>query len=307
MATNDFLPFGATAGLNILTNAQYAALPAETGGFLTGVAQSTQLNKVWRQGSTMASMLGEFLKQANLDALDDGNPPTTSLLPNFIAAINSLIHAQAAPLGVPLPYFGGSAPPGYVLCMTANNTFLRSNALFGVLGTTFGPGDGSTTAGLPNMAGISLSGADPSGSRIGSAIGGTAALNTIAGSQFPQSHLHNNNLSDPGHSHPNYLFDPGHAHPSYIVDPSHAHSATVLELYGGSGAGSGTPGYVPTGITTSNNTTGVYIVNAGSFTNSSVVNAAASANLTLNNASAFIGNQGNIPPTLFVNWMLRLN
>ncbi len=74
MAKNEFLPFGTAANANVLSNDAYQALPARTAGFGSGVAKSEELNSAWRQGSTMASVLGQFIadKTSN-DVLDDGN------------------------------------------------------------------------------------------------------------------------------------------------------------------------------------------------------------------------------------------
>lgn len=71
---NNFLPFGAAGGANVLSQTDYAALTARLGGFTAGVALSEQLNKVWRQSAVMSSTLGQFISDhAVLDALDDGD------------------------------------------------------------------------------------------------------------------------------------------------------------------------------------------------------------------------------------------
>lgn len=72
--TNNFLPFGVAGGANVIDQATFAALPARLQGFVAGVALSAQLNKVWRQSSVMAAMIGEFIQDYGaLDALDDGD------------------------------------------------------------------------------------------------------------------------------------------------------------------------------------------------------------------------------------------
>lgn len=81
MAANDFLPFADAGGADVLTQAAYASLAARTAGFATGIANSTQLNKVWRQSSVMASALAQVLSNAGnagagVDLLDDGNIST---------------------------------------------------------------------------------------------------------------------------------------------------------------------------------------------------------------------------------------
>ncbi|WP_310681074.1 hypothetical protein, partial [Burkholderia multivorans] len=89
MATqNDFLPFATGPGANVVDQATYAALGALTTGFLSGTAQSTQLNKVWRQSSIMAAVIAQFIvAQTGQAAVDDGT--TATLLANFTKAVNA--------------------------------------------------------------------------------------------------------------------------------------------------------------------------------------------------------------------------
>lgn len=77
MATNDFLVFGGGAGANVITQVTYSGLAARTAGFASGVAQSAQLNKVWRQSSIMAAVLAQFISdRTGADVLDDGTIAT---------------------------------------------------------------------------------------------------------------------------------------------------------------------------------------------------------------------------------------
>ncbi|WP_232346403.1 hypothetical protein [Cupriavidus sp. USMAA2-4] len=85
---NDFLPFAAGAGANVLTQAQYAALTSLiANGFSAGVAPSAQLNKVWRQSSIMTAVLAQFIvANTGQTAIDDGT--TATLLANLATAIS---------------------------------------------------------------------------------------------------------------------------------------------------------------------------------------------------------------------------
>lgn len=88
MATSDFLPFATGAGANVLSQADYAALPAVSTGYQSGIAKSQQLNKTWRQSSIMASVLGQMIaSQSGQNAVDDGT--TATLLANLIAAVKA--------------------------------------------------------------------------------------------------------------------------------------------------------------------------------------------------------------------------
>ncbi|WP_227789498.1 MULTISPECIES: glycine-rich domain-containing protein [unclassified Burkholderia] len=82
MATNNFKPFAAAAGANVMTQADYEALAALLTGFVSGTAQSQQLNKVWRQSSIMAAVLAQFIvDRTGQNAIDDGT--TATLLANL--------------------------------------------------------------------------------------------------------------------------------------------------------------------------------------------------------------------------------
>ena len=95
MAINEFLPFGTSSSANVITQATYAALTARTGGFQSGVAQSDQVNKVWRQATFVASMIGQFAsEQAARDMLDNGDRDAAKA--TFIAALVNVIAGQIA-------------------------------------------------------------------------------------------------------------------------------------------------------------------------------------------------------------------
>ncbi|WP_337047435.1 glycine-rich domain-containing protein [Serratia liquefaciens] len=90
MSKNEFLPFGTAANANVLPNADYQALPARVAGFSGGVAKSEELNTVWRQGSTMAAVLGQFIAdKTGQDVLDDGD--ITGLLDKFKGAMGGCL------------------------------------------------------------------------------------------------------------------------------------------------------------------------------------------------------------------------
>lgn len=91
--SNDFLPFATGAGANVVTQPQYAALSAVTNGFSAGIAQSAQLNKVWRQSSIMAAVLAQFIAdEAAVSAIDDGT--TATLLANLKTGVGNLATAS---------------------------------------------------------------------------------------------------------------------------------------------------------------------------------------------------------------------
>lgn len=84
---NDFLPFAVGGDANVLTQVEYAALTSILqNGFQSGIAQSAQLNKVWRQSSIMAAVLASFIAQeTGQSTIDDGT--TATLLTNLTQAV----------------------------------------------------------------------------------------------------------------------------------------------------------------------------------------------------------------------------
>lgn len=86
--TNEFLPFATDVAANVIDQATYAALATRSAGFSSGVAQSDQLNKVWRQSSVMASVLAQFVVDlSGNDVLDDGTAST--IVANLKAAVSA--------------------------------------------------------------------------------------------------------------------------------------------------------------------------------------------------------------------------
>jgi len=88
-ATNDFQPFGASGGANVVTQAAYISLLAGSlaNGFQPGVAASNQFNKVWRQSSLMANIIGALIVQnTGQNVIDDGS--TATILANLSAALS---------------------------------------------------------------------------------------------------------------------------------------------------------------------------------------------------------------------------
>jgi len=100
MAINELLPFAVAPSANVMTQAEYAALTARAGGFVSGVAQSEQLNKVWRQAAFVAAMIGQYTaNNSDEDVLDNGDVDTFEqnfALAVAATAVSSLPFATAA-------------------------------------------------------------------------------------------------------------------------------------------------------------------------------------------------------------------
>lgn len=55
--------------------------------------------------------------------------------------------------GTVLPFAGEAAPNGWLLCYGQAISRTTYSTLFGIIGTTYGTGDGSTTFNLPDLRG----------------------------------------------------------------------------------------------------------------------------------------------------------
>jgi len=108
------------------------------------------------------------------------------------------------PSGSLMPYAGSSAPTGYLLCDGAAISRTTYSALFGLVGTTYGSGDDSSTFNIPDLRGRVIAGQDDmggvsanrltglSGGVDGDVLGGTggAETHTLTTSELP-AHDHN--------------------------------------------------------------------------------------------------------------------
>ncbi|RTQ23273.1 phage tail protein, partial [Enterobacter mori] len=85
MATNNFKSFSAATGANVTSQTDWEALPALLTGFTAGKAASAQVNKALRQSTTIAALVGQFIANSGVDALDNGD--VTGLVTKFKNAI----------------------------------------------------------------------------------------------------------------------------------------------------------------------------------------------------------------------------
>jgi microcystin-dependent protein len=154
-----------------------------------------------------------------------------------LAAVNSVI------TGAIQMWPTVTAPTGYLLCTGTAVSRSTYSALFAVIGTTFGSGDGSTTFNLPNYS-----------DRMPIGAGTIGALAATGGSKdaIVVSHTHTATVTDPGHTHtlsPNPVLGTSTGGGSLAIGGGRALENTTLTT-------------VTTGVSVANSTTGVSGTNA---------------------------------------------
>lgn len=140
-------------------------------------------------------------------------------------------------------YYISTTPPNGNFALLNGQAISRTtySVLFGIMGTTFGPGDGSTTFNIPKLDGRAIFGLDTTGAGL-ITVGGGNWDGTIFGNT---GGVQNRTLSIaqiPSHGHPGStapVLDPTHAHS--IVDPGHSNPVPsgMANFLGTSGAVSG--------------------------------------------------------------------
>ncbi|HBR4930612.1 TPA: phage baseplate protein [Klebsiella pneumoniae] len=162
MAENNFKPFAVGAGANVSSQADWENLVALSTGFTAGVARSEQVNKALRQGTVMASVLGQIIAdQTAEDVLDDGD--TAALKTQLLAALTSLQIDSVYPVGAVLFFAQNKNPntlfPGTTWNYIGENKTIRLGLQNGTDVLTTGGADSVTIAkgNLPAQA-LSVSG-----------------------------------------------------------------------------------------------------------------------------------------------------
>lgn len=119
------------------------------------------------------------------------------------------------PAGCVIPYAGVYAPTGFIMCDGSAISRSTYSRLFSVIGTTYGPGDGSTTFNVPNLAGRTVVMYDAGQSDFNS-LGktGGATTHTLTTSELAShSHSYSTPAGDGAHDHTGTIGNAGnHRH-----------------------------------------------------------------------------------------------
>lgn len=272
-----------------LTKSQVDTAQGGEAVLLTG-AQTVAGAKTWSDAATFnagGAMAGTFTGNPTFSGNPafTGNPTVTTQAAgtNDTKAASTAFVAAAVgatdPAGTVKMYAGASAPSGYLLCDGAAVSRTTYAALFAVIGSTFGAGDGSTTFNLPNMIDRVVMGAGPGLVARGSTGGSKDAI------VVSHSHSVSGSTGNAGsHSHS-------------INDPGHSHTAQFQVSTGGSGyPGMDGSGDAYTGGSTGSSSTGITINGVGDHSH------------TVSGTAATTGSSGtnaNLPPYVGMNFIIK--
>lgn len=220
--------------------------------YSTTPASNTAINGINIAPGCPSSSVGPFMRQ---------------LMADIAAALSA---GQFMPPGIIVHYPATVVPAGYLACDGSAVSRTTYAALFAIIGTFYGAGDGSTTFNLPDIRGRVIAGYD-SGNATGRLTASTAqgvSASTVGNTGGEQAHtLVTGELA--AHTHANSLSDPTHVHT--INDPTHFHtiatsSATLGSVgdtaQGGNNAGPINTNAASTGISLNPVATGITITNA---------------------------------------------
>lgn len=214
-----------------------------------------------------------------LSPATDTDPPTNPIWtvdgivsPNA-GVLAALAQYEASIAGVPIgsqiSYAGVIPPSGWLFCDgSAVNRSIYS-ALFAVIGTGYGSGDGSTTFNIPDKRGRASIGADNmngvAANRVTFAVSGINSTVIGSGGGDQNSQLHNHTVTDPGHG--TTLNDPGHIHQQFYTGSFPGHGVPEGGVTNAVGPGTQSPDMATasatTGITADTAFTGITIANYG--------------------------------------------
>ena len=244
-------PLTMTALKTFLDNA-LAALVTEQRGDPAGISNPLEGMHIWdTTGET--DILKRYTVAGGWISLYSCNITTGAVVPYKDGSPMTVV-----PAGAMLPYAGSTAPTDWLLCYGQAVSRTTYSTLFGVISTTYGVGDGSTTFNLPDMRGRGFIGLDNLGgsaaSRVAAATsvgdtGGAETANlahthttgdvtlTAAQSGLP-AHTHPFNVNTDGQGASVYIYRQGQTlQATYNTNANAAANASEAHNHGATGSG----------------------------------------------------------------------
>jgi microcystin-dependent protein len=130
----------------------------------------------------------------------------------------NLTGIEGIPTATIVPWSSASVPSGFLECNGTAVSRSTYSALFAIVGTTYGAGDGSTTFNTPDLQDNT-----PVGKSNNKALGSTGGANTVAATGNIGGSTANATLSTAqlaSHSHSSGIAGPTHRAPQYPTYPS---------------------------------------------------------------------------------------
>jgi microcystin-dependent protein len=164
------------------------ALPDLRGRTIIGASQFDPLGE--RLGSPTVTLSNPQVPNGFTSGVQPFENHEPSLALNYIIALNGIFPSRDSGsvdpnvpfLGEVMAFAGDFAPSGWALCQGQLLSIAQNQALFALLGTTYG-GDGRTTFALPDLRGRTVLGTQPGGINIGAQLG--TDFPTVTSAQLP--------------------------------------------------------------------------------------------------------------------------
>lgn len=122
---------------------------------LVGTDGITTANSMAKINTNFANLNSDKIETSVIDtntsltANSDSKIPSQKAVKTYVDTIAG--QTYLVPSGGILPYGGSSAPANYLMCDGTAVSRATYSTLFGIIGTTYGTGDGTTTFNLPNL------------------------------------------------------------------------------------------------------------------------------------------------------------
>lgn len=238
-------PSPATSGTSLTVNsgdgAKFPAVPFNAVVWPSSVQPSTSNAEIVRVTAIVGDTLTITRTQEGTSArsIAANDQIAQNITAKYLTDIETAFQtasASIAPVGSIKMWLTASAPTGWVILDGSNISRSTFSELFGIWGTTFGAGDGSTTFGIPDMRQrIPIGKTTTTPLNILGATSGSWDHTHGPGTLTVASHTHGfGTLSVASHSHgPGTLQVASHTHgPGTLSVASHTHDSGTLGTVG---------------------------------------------------------------------------